>query len=176
MAALVLLLLTGGCGHIGEYTWVDKYSEPPTSATKAYVIGPGDVISVRVWNQEGMSARGRVRDDGKISMPFLNDVEVAGFEPAVLAQRIQTRLKEYIVSPVVTVSLEEQSPFEVSIVGEVTKPGVYRMENGSGVLKAIATAGGLTQIAGVTASSYCGTATPAAKVTHRFGSVSRIVR
>ena len=141
--------LLAGCGrHVGEYVWVDAWNEPALPARAGYVISPGDVISIRVWNQEGMSARTRVRDDGRISLPFLNDVEVAGSEPAAVAQQLQAKLKSFIVNPVVTIALEEQAPFEVSVIGEGGRPGVYRLEHDASVLKALATAGGLTLVAG----------------------------
>lgn len=146
--ALVVGLGVLGCGHVGQFVWVDGYSDPSGPGRDAYTIAPGDLISVRVWNQEGMSARARVRDDGKISLPFLNDVPVAGVEPGTLAQRLQTQFKTFIVNPVVTVALEEEAPFEVSVLGEVMKPGVYRLDRSAGVLKGLATAGGLTLTAG----------------------------
>jgi polysaccharide export outer membrane protein len=134
------------CSSVGEYVWVDKYVEPAAQSHDVYLIAPGDLINVRVWNQESMSARVRVRPDGRVSLPFLNDVTAAGLEPPTLARDLQSRLKELIVKPVVSVAVEEAAPLEVSVVGEVSKPGVYRMEN-AGVLNAIASAGGLTQYA-----------------------------
>jgi polysaccharide export outer membrane protein len=40
-----------------------------------YHIAPGDTLSVRVFNQDAISGNVRVRSDGMITMPFLNDVE-----------------------------------------------------------------------------------------------------
>ncbi|HVP69299.1 MAG TPA: polysaccharide biosynthesis/export family protein, partial [Anaeromyxobacteraceae bacterium] len=111
------------------------------------VIQPGDTISVRVWNQEGMSAKARVRQDGKISLPFLNDVEAAGIPPNVLARRLQARLKDFIVNPVVTISLEELKPIQVSVLGEVSRAGIFQLEPGAGILQALATAGGMNEFA-----------------------------
>jgi len=76
-------------------------------------------------------------------------VEIAaGLEPGALARRLQAKLKEFVVNPIVTVSLEEPVALEVSVVGEVTRPGVYRMDQDPTVLKALASAGGLTPLAG----------------------------
>jgi polysaccharide export outer membrane protein len=149
--ALALAVAIGGmmaCRGVGEYVWVDAYKEAPAAAASSgYVIAPGDSISVRVWNQESMSGRVRVRQDGKVSLPFVNDIQAAGLAPAALAERLQDRLKEFVVKPIITVSLEEPAPLEVSVVGEVTHAGVYRMDQDSSVLKALATAGGITQFA-----------------------------
>jgi polysaccharide export outer membrane protein len=141
-------LLFAACAPVGEYVWVDAYQQPTLPSKNVYLVSVGDLLSVRVWNQDAMSARGRVRADGMISLPFINDVEAVGLEPTALARRIQTKLKEYIVNPVVTVSVEEQAAREVSILGEVAKPGVYKLEYDTDLLKVLATAGGLTQIAG----------------------------
>ena len=142
-----LLALAPACKHSGDYVWVDDLPQTPQAADKEYVIQPGDTISVRVWNQEGMSAKARVRQDGKISLPFLNDVEAAGIPPNVLARRLQARLKDFIVNPVVTISLEELKPIQVSVLGEVSRAGIFQLEPGAGILQALATAGGMNEFA-----------------------------
>jgi polysaccharide export outer membrane protein len=145
--AVALLLTVSACKTTGEYVWVDDLPQAPAPAEKEYVIQTGDIISVRVWNQEGMSARARVRQDGKISLPFLNDVEVSGITPTAAAKRIQARLKEFIVNPVVNVSLEEVRPVTVAVLGEVVHPGNYPIDSTSGVMHALALAGGMNPYA-----------------------------
>jgi polysaccharide export outer membrane protein len=145
LAALSLTLF--GCRHDpGVYIRADEYVAPPVNEGE-YVIRPGDVLNVRVFQQDNMSARARVRSDGKISLPFLNDVTAAGFTPPVLGAQLQTRLKDFINNPVVTVSLEEVRQQSVAVLGEVPRPGVYPLEIGAGVLQALAAAGGFTQFA-----------------------------
>jgi polysaccharide biosynthesis/export protein len=154
VAGLLLgaLLLLGGCRHTGPFVWVDDFAPAqPEAAVSGYVIGPGDVLSVRVFNHEGMSTRSRVRSDGRISMPFLKDVVAAGFTPNAFAEQLQVRLKDFINNPVVTVALEESHPLQVPVMGEVVRPGGYALEPGSGVLAALAAAGGLTDYADSTA-------------------------
>jgi polysaccharide export outer membrane protein len=147
---LVLVAALGtlpSCKSVGDYVWVDDLPPSPRQVETEYLIASGDIISVRVWGQEAMSARTRVRTDGKISLPFLNDVEAAGVSPTVLAKRLQARLKEFLANPVVTVSLEERRLMSVPVLGEVTKKGTYDLEPGSGVLQALAAAGGMTDFA-----------------------------
>jgi polysaccharide export outer membrane protein len=147
VTGLAFLLLGACAGASGNYTPIKDYKEPPAPPSSSYVIQPGDVLLIRVFNQPDMSARSKVRDDGKVSIPFLNDVVAAGFTPNALAVQLQTRLKEFINAPVVTISLEEARPFAVSVLGEVNKPGVYAVPVGAGVLQALAAAGGFTQYA-----------------------------
>ena len=148
LTALAALAFLGTCATGGGPSIpVNEYQDPPEPLQSGYVIQPGDILQVRVFNQPDMSARVRVRDDGKISIPFLNDVTAVGLTPNALAQQLQTRLKEFINAPVVTISLEEARPFSVPVIGEVTKAGVYALPPGAGVLQALAAAGGLTQYA-----------------------------
>jgi len=148
LAAIALATSLLACGAPRSYLWVDEVSEPPPPDPAEYHIAPGDVLSVRVWNQESMStARAGVREDGRISLPFLQDVEVAGMTTAELSTRLAVKLKAYVVNPVVTVALEERRPLRVSVLGEVTRPGEYELALGSGILHALAAAGGLTEYA-----------------------------
>jgi len=145
-----LALGAAGCGHrTGSYVWVDAYQPPASASKKEYILAPGDVVSIRVYNQESMTSRPRVRADGNISLPLLGDVEAAGRSPSVLAQEIQSRLTSLFVKPVVTIALEEPRPFVVYVVGEVVRPGPFTpIEPTASVLQAIASAGGLTPYAG----------------------------
>ena len=136
-----------GCASPGPFVWVDNYKEPPAVPEKSTVLVPGDVITIRVYNQPDMSTKTRVRNDGKVSMPFLNDVDAAGMTPVALAKQLQVKLKEYINTPVVTISLDEARPYVIAVTGEVAKPGVFALDPGSGVLAALASAGGLSPFA-----------------------------
>lgn len=147
-AAVLALAATAGCRHEQDFLWVKDVPQGMNPSEKTYRIAPGDVIGVRVWNQEANSLeRARVREDGKISLPLLNDVEVAGLEPTDLARRLEVKLKSFIVAPVVTVVVHERRPVRVSVLGKVVHPGVFDLDHGSGVVHAIAAAGGLTPFA-----------------------------
>lgn len=135
---------------LGCYTPRGAYVEVDDRALESnpgYLIQTGDVLQVRVFQQDAMSARVKVRGDGKVSLPLINEVIAAGKSPGVLATELQVRLKDFINNPVVTVSLEESRPVVVSVLGEVVRPGVVTLEAGSGVLQALAASGGLTDFA-----------------------------
>lgn len=146
--ASLAVLGAAACRHAGEFMWVDAVPKTMIGGESTFVIGPGDLVGVRVFNQESNSVdRVRVRDDGKITVPLIGEIEIAGSEPADVARRIEVRLKAYLTSPVVTVVVHERRPLRVSVVGKVTRPGVFDLERGAGVLHAIAAAGGLTPYA-----------------------------
>jgi polysaccharide export outer membrane protein len=127
---------------------VDQFKQPPDPpAGSEYTIGVGDLLDVQVWEQEKMSAKIRVRSDGRISLPFLNDVEVVGKTPNALNSELEAGLKSVILNPKVTVVVAESRPLSVSVLGEVVKPGLQTLEPGAGVIQALAAAGGLSTFA-----------------------------
>src|SRR5579885_1143060 len=91
---VVLSLGAGACGPSGSYVWVKDL--PPTADF----------------------SRAKVRNDGRIALPLLGDVEVRGKKPSALRAELEARLKEYIVAPSVTVNVEEIAPVTVSVLGE----------------------------------------------------------
>ena len=76
-----------------------------------------------------------MRPDGKISLPLLNDVQAAGLTPMQLRDVIAKKLVEYMPNP------------EVSVLGEVKKPGRFDFKSKATVLDAIALAGGFNDFA-----------------------------
>jgi polysaccharide export outer membrane protein len=147
-AAVSLAAIVSACAGPGNYVWVDHVPKGMLTRDDPSILAPGDVISVRVWNQDANSIdRARIRDDGKVSVPFLNDVDVTGTTPSELARRLEVKLKTFIVNPVVTVLLVERRGVRVSVVGRVAKPGVFDIDEGGGVMEALALAGGITPFA-----------------------------
>lgn len=149
--ALVVLMaaLTSCAANPGEYVWVQQY--PGQGAGRQneadYLIGTGDSLTVRVYEQESITTRARVRADGKISVALVGDVAVAGKRPSEVAAEVALKLKQYIKDPSVTVILEEVRPISVAVIGEVAHPGLFQLDGSSGVLEALAAAGGPTDFA-----------------------------
>jgi polysaccharide biosynthesis/export protein len=137
------------CSSAGSYVWVQSYAARPGSSQvdPDYVIGVGDTVGVKVYEQESVTTKAKVRADGRISVALVGDVIVAGKRPADVGADIALRLKQYINSPSVTVSVEEVRPISIAVVGEVNHPGIYQLEPASGVLVAVAAAGGATDFA-----------------------------
>jgi polysaccharide export outer membrane protein len=144
-ATLLLAAAVVGCSGSGRYVWVNDI--PPDSTADAYVIGAGDLLSVRVYNQENLSTHARVRSDGRIAMPLVGEVEVRGKSPAALSRELEIKLKEFMVSPTVTITVEETQPTSVTVIGQVAHPGIYTVDSTSGVLQALAVAGGFNDYA-----------------------------
>ncbi|MDO8907290.1 MAG: polysaccharide biosynthesis/export family protein [Pseudohongiella sp.] len=88
-----------------------------------YIIGPADVLSVNVWQQEELSRTVTVRPDGFITYPLLGDLLVAGLTPLELRNQLAVSLGEYvnIMLSEVTVSVDEINSYTVSVMGEVNE-------------------------------------------------------
>jgi exopolysaccharide biosynthesis polyprenyl glycosylphosphotransferase len=117
------------------------------TADYEYVIGPADVIEVAVWQNVLISRTVPVRPDGKISLPVINDVQAAGLTPSQLQAFLNKALASYMQTPEVSVIVREVHSFNVSVIGNVTKPGRYSFDSRITVLDALALAGGLTEYA-----------------------------
>jgi polysaccharide export outer membrane protein len=119
------------------------------SATE-YVIGPGDVLRIFVWQNPDLTVTVPVRPDGRISVPLLQDVEAAQKTPPQLAQDIKKGLSQFIKEPEVTVIVTEfVGPYseQVRVVGEAVKPQAIPYRTRMSVLDVMIAAGGLTPFA-----------------------------
>ncbi|HEX8703668.1 MAG TPA: polysaccharide biosynthesis/export family protein [Myxococcaceae bacterium] len=142
------LLLLSACYTPGRYIWVDDYAPPPSLEEEGYIIRRGDVLAIGVYNNREVSTpQTLVRQDGRISLPLLNDVDAAGLTPPVLARRIEELLRPILNNPSVTVTVVRAEPLKVSVLGEVKDPGMKELEPGSGLLQALAQADGFTDYA-----------------------------
>jgi len=116
-------------------------------ALPAYIIGPGDVLSIVFWRDKDMTADALVRPDGNITLPLLNDIAAAGMTPAQLRERILVEARRYLEDPSPTVVVKEIHSRRVYITGQVDKPGPYPLVGPTTVLQLIAMAGGLKEYA-----------------------------
>ncbi len=146
-ACLVLVGLAAGCAGAGEYVWFQQLPAETALTSNEYVIGVGDIVSIRVLGHEEMTLRQRVRADGRLALLLIGDVEAKGKRPSALKAELEGRLKDFIVSPSVAVNIDEASPTTILVLGEVSKPGAYPLDQDASLAHALAVAGGLTDYA-----------------------------
>lgn len=143
--ALSALVAAAACGKpLGQFIWVDEFT---ATALPEYLIQPGDILTIKVYKEDALSGKVKVRLDGRISLPLLDDVPAADRTTTALARDLEVRLRPLVNKPTVSVLLEETRPRQFSVVGEVARPGTYTLEQGLGVLQALANAGGLNEFA-----------------------------
>jgi polysaccharide export outer membrane protein len=121
-----------------------------SSQSAEYLIGPGDMLRIFVWQNPDLSVTVPVRPDGRVSVPLLQDVEAAQKTPSQLAEEIKTGLSKFVQQPEVTVIVMEfVGPYseQVRVVGEAVKPQAIPYRTRMSVLDVMIAAGGLTQFA-----------------------------
>jgi polysaccharide export outer membrane protein len=121
--------------------------KPVAATSPEYRLGPEDLIDVFVWKEPELAASVVVRPDGRISLPLTGELEASGKTAVELQNEITERLRQFVSNPVVNVMVKEINSLKISVLGEVRKPDVYRINDRITVLDAIAMAGGFTDFA-----------------------------
>jgi polysaccharide export outer membrane protein len=150
-AALLALLIAGGCGRAAaQRPAAEPAPAGQTESSMDYLVGPGDLLQIFVWDHADLSSSVQVRPDGKISTPLVEDLQAAGKAPTALARDIETVLAEYVRSPVVTVIVQGfvgAVQQQVRVVGQAVAPKALQYRQGMTVLDVIIEVGGLSEFA-----------------------------
>lgn len=112
-----------------------------------YEIGPEDLLDISVWKEKDLQKEVLVRPDGWITFPLVGNIEAKGKTALQLQEEITQWLKQYIPSPVVSVSIKKIAGYKIFVIGRVNKPGDYVVGRYIDVLQALSLAGGLTPFA-----------------------------
>jgi len=124
----------------------------PKTATRDPLLGPGDLIELKVFEAPELTTLVRISSRGFITLPLLGDVEVAGLSARQLEIKVEDLYRaKYIKNPHVSLFVQEHLSQKVTFVGQVKTPGTYELPARMRLLDALALAGGLTKGAGSTA-------------------------
>jgi polysaccharide export outer membrane protein len=122
----------------------------PTGAPvdpKSYIIGPEDVLLIRVWREPDFTGPVPVRPDGIITMPLVGDVQAGGLTPDRLAAQLTEALSAILVKPDVSVLIQQVNSKKFYVTGEVGRPGPYPLVVATRVFDALNSAGGFRDFA-----------------------------
>jgi polysaccharide export outer membrane protein len=98
------------------------------AASSKYKVQPTDVLSVTVRQQPDLTTKTRISDDGYLSFPLLGRVYVKDLTVQEIEDKLKKMLEgDYLVSAQVLVFIEQYHPKQVSVMGEVVKPGKFDM-------------------------------------------------
>jgi protein involved in polysaccharide export with SLBB domain len=150
LAAVLLVLVA--CGGPPPETRALPPALPPTPDRTALLqgalLGVGDVVEVRVYEEKELSGLFRVAADGSFQYPLVGRVPALGMTPGALSEHLTERLKQgFLRSPQVTVFVKESNSKKIFVLGEVQKPGTFPFENSMTVVQAITLAGGFKDLA-----------------------------
>lgn len=146
-AAIAAFAGAAGCAEDGQYVWYSSLPPEVVRKPSEYVIGVGDVLSIRVLGREEMTLHQRVRADGRIALFLIGEFEVKGKRPSEVKTELEAKLKDFIVSPNVVVNVDESQPISVVVLGEVVHPGAIQLDQDARLARALAMAGGLAEFA-----------------------------
>jgi polysaccharide export outer membrane protein len=138
----------GACAGPGQYVWYSQLSRSEwNSAASEYTIGVADTVSIVVYQQVDLSWSGKIRRDGRIALPLVGEIMVAGKHPSALARELEGKLKQFVVTPHVTVNVDASQPVVVSTLGEVANVSTLTLEPPANLVQAVSQAGQLTDYA-----------------------------
>ena len=114
-----------------------------------YHLAPADLISVTVYQDKELDRKVRINTNGTVSLPLIGSVAIGGMTLLDAQSSIEKKLEQFLVSPQVSLFIEDYGNKTIFVMGEVQKPGSYPIptESRMTVLEAISTAGGFTPIA-----------------------------
>jgi len=124
-------------------------SEPVGAAVdpNKYLIGPEDILFIKVWRENDFTLPVAVRPDGKITMPLIGEVAAAERTPMQLTSALTELLSKYMNNPDVAVFVTDVRSKKYYIIGEVNRGGSFRLVTPTTVLEALGNAGGFRDFA-----------------------------
>jgi polysaccharide export outer membrane protein len=116
---------------------------------RAYRIGPGDLLELKVFEVKELYQTVRVSEDGSITLPLLGRVMVEGLTQDGVVQKITGLLSaKYVKNPQVTIFIKEYKNQQVAVIGAVENAGSYELVGRKNLLQIISMAGGFSENAG----------------------------
>lgn len=115
----------------------------PPPANGPYRLAEGDVVDIRLFYNAELNDQVQIRPDGRISMPLIGEVELAGKTIAEAVTQLEERYAKEVRTPRVTIQVRTYAAQKVFVTGEVMRPGVVNLPGRMTVLEAIHEAGGI---------------------------------
>ena len=129
---------------------VDKAKAPASAPSRTLKISPGDLVDIKVYGVPELTDSVRVSGDGEVSLPLIGAVKIDGLTSDEAEKAIEKKLREggFLKEPHVTVFVKEYVTQGISVMGEVTHPGIYPLMGTRRLFDALSAAGGTTAKAG----------------------------
>lgn len=115
------------------------------AAPNDILLGPGDVLKVSVFEQPDLALEVRVSESGTITYPLIGEVIVGGDTAAAAEKKIASKLEAggFLKNPHVSIIVVQLQSLQVSVLGQVSRPGRYPLEGQRTLADVLALAGGI---------------------------------
>lgn len=144
---IVIVALVSGCStkalRVQEFRVAADTPDPAKPPEEFYQIGAGDALNINVWKEPTLSGTVKVRPDGYVTLPLINEVQVSGQTTGQLRKTLEDKYKEFTTDPFVTIRVEGIASSEVFLVGQVGKPGAFPLSGNETLLQLLTRSGGL---------------------------------
>ncbi len=124
------------------------YGTEPDPRKQDYVIGPGDVLRVNVWQNADLTCEATVRPDGTITMPLIGEIRGAGNTATQVRDGITKRLAAFVKQDaIVVVSVQAVNSYRFTVSGNAERAGMFSASQFITLTEALALAGGPNRFA-----------------------------
>jgi polysaccharide export outer membrane protein len=143
IAIALLVLVTAGLQPLSPLC---AQNAQTAAHSPGYRIGPRDLVEIRVYETPELNVSRRVSEDGKVNLPLVGEVEVAGLTETEAAQKIKEVLEAKLLQRAsVAVQVQEFRSRPIAVIGSVRQTGNLSFSGHWTLLEAITAAGGLTE-------------------------------
>ena len=115
-----------------------------------YILAAGDTLDLMVYREPDLGMRSKIARDGRVQLPLLGEVKVAGMSVRDAQEHIRKLYDaDYLVDPQIYLNISSYTQRKITVIGQVSRPGSYELQGNEslGSLEAIGMAGGFTRIA-----------------------------
>ena len=115
-----------------------------------YILAAGDTLDLMVYREPDLGMRSKIARDGRVQLPLLGEVKVAGMSVRDAQEHIRKLYDaDYLVDPQIYLNIASYTQRKITVLGQVSRPGSYELQGNEslGILEAIGMAGGFTRIA-----------------------------
>lgn len=130
----------------GKMPMAERSLSLPELYSDLYTLGPGDGLQLTFLDPEAKSLNGAfsILADGTTTLPLVGSVQLIGLTIGQATRWLSSLYAKQLVRPQLILTLTTPRPVKVTVVGEVSRPGLYPLGSISNPVEAIQTAGGVT--------------------------------
>ena len=121
------------------------FANAQETGNKGYIVGPGDVLQIQVWDHDDLNRNIEISQDGTFSFPLIGKIDATNLSVDEVKSLLTEKLGDgYLVAPQIEVAVSEYNNKRVFLFGEVAQPGSYSLRHDIRLLELISEAGGFT--------------------------------